>query len=54
MPKSGRAFSTLRARMKHTIVLVLSNSMNPESCVPTRECEYPVFPCKKHWRVQVG
>ena len=33
--------------MKHTVVLVLSYSKNPQSCVPPGESEFAVFPCEK-------
>ena len=32
------------ARMKHTVVLVLCHSINPQSCVPIGEFEFVVFP----------
>ena len=30
--------------MKHTVVLVLSHSKNPQSCVPIGESGFAVFP----------
>ena len=55
MRKSGSANLTLRlvftplkvdgAQMKHTVVLVLSHSTNPQSCVPFGESRFAVFPC---------
>ena len=36
-----------RAQMKHTVVLVLSHSINPQSCVPIGESGFAVFPCQR-------
>ena len=36
-----------RAQMKHTVVLVLSHSINPQSCVPIGEFGFAVFPCQR-------
>ena len=35
-----------RAQMKHTAVIVLSHSINPQSCVPIGESGFAVFPCQ--------
>ena len=36
-----------KAQMKHTVITVLSNSINPQSCVPIAESGFAVFPCKR-------
>ena len=54
--KSGSAYLTLRlvftplkgdrALMKHTVVLVLSDSITPQNYVPIRKCGFAVFLCE--------
>ena len=34
--------------MKHMVVLVLSHSINPQSCVPIGESGFAVFPCQRN------
>lgn len=56
MRKSANSYLTLRlvfsplvgdwARMKNTVVLALSHSMNPQSCLPIGERWFAVFPCQ--------